>query len=94
MVEDREKPGCRGNPARGHRYAGSLDVMKGKGTFVLSARDIFNTRPRRQIVDQPDYQAESDFQWRRSQQVVLSFNYRLHQDKKKNVNMLGEDRKG
>jgi len=61
----------------------SLDVFAGKGTLTLSGRDLFNTRIDRRIVNLPAYQAESSFQWRRSQQVVLSFVYRLNQDKDK-----------
>ncbi|MEM6377557.1 MAG: outer membrane beta-barrel family protein [Bacteroidota bacterium] len=57
--------------------AASLDVFSGRGTITLAGRDLFNTRIRRSVVDLPQYQAESAFQWRRTQQVVLSFNYRL-----------------
>lgn len=59
----------------------SLDVFSGKGTLTLTGRDIFNTRQRRTIIDLPNYKSRSVFQWRRSQQVVLSFNYRLNQEK-------------
>jgi outer membrane receptor protein involved in Fe transport len=62
--------------------AASVDVFAGKGTFTLAGRDLFNTDKRRSIIDLPDYQAESVFQWRRRQQVVLTFNYRLNQDKR------------
>ncbi len=62
--------------------AASLDVFAGKGTLTLAGRDLFNTRKRRSEIDQPNYQAESVFQWRRAQGVVLSFNYRLNQDKR------------
>lgn len=60
----------------------SLDVMRGKGTFTLSGRDIFNTRIRTSIIDLPDFRSERAFQWRRAQQIVLSFVYRLNQDKR------------
>jgi iron complex outermembrane receptor protein len=60
----------------------SLDVLEGQGTFTLSGRDLFNTRRERRIIDQPDYQAESVFQWRQSRQAVLSFVYRLNQDER------------
>lgn len=62
--------------------AGSVDVFKGKGTLTLSCRDLLNTRKRRSIIDLPDYQSESVFQWRQARRVVLTLNYRLNQDKK------------
>ncbi|TXB62248.1 outer membrane beta-barrel family protein [Phaeodactylibacter luteus] len=55
----------------------SFDTFEGRGTFTLTGRDLFNTRKRRVIVDLPDYQAESVFQWRQTRSVVLTFNYRL-----------------
>lgn len=61
--------------------AASMDVFGGKGTLTLAGRDLFNTDKRRSIIDLPNYQAESVFQWRRRQQVVLTFNYRLNQDR-------------
>ncbi|PHN00743.1 TonB-dependent receptor [Flavilitoribacter nigricans] len=62
--------------------AGSVDVFSGKGTLTLSCRDLLNTRKRRSIVDLPNFKSESVFQWRQARQVVLTFNYRLNQDKK------------
>lgn len=59
----------------------SLDIFEGKGTLTLSGRDLFNTRKRRTIVDLPNYKAETVFQWRQRRQVVLTFNYRLNQEK-------------
>lgn len=61
--------------------AASMDVFAGNGTLTLSGRDLFNTRKRRSIVDLPDYKAESVFQWRQTRRVVLTFNYRLNQEK-------------
>jgi outer membrane receptor protein involved in Fe transport len=61
--------------------AASLDVFEGKGTFTLSGRDLFNTRIRRTLIDLPNYEEESTFQWRQTRQVILTFNYRLNQDK-------------
>ncbi len=65
--------------------AASLEIFKGKGTLTLSGRDLFNTRIRRSIVDTPEYKSESSFQWRRSQQITMQFNYRLNQDRKRNA---------
>ncbi len=58
----------------------SLDVFKGRGSLTVSARDIFNTRIERSIVDLPDYKSEGNFQWRQARNVVLGFVYRLNQD--------------
>ena len=57
----------------------SRDVLRGKGSLTLSARDVFNTRIQRTVIEQDDYRSTSSFQWRRAQQVVLSFVYRLNQ---------------
>jgi outer membrane receptor protein involved in Fe transport len=57
------------------------ELLNGRGTLTLSVDDVFNTRIRRSIVDLPDYQRESDFQWRRAQQVTLNFSYRLNERK-------------
>jgi outer membrane receptor protein involved in Fe transport len=62
--------------------AGSLDVFAGKGTLTLSCRDLLNTRVRRSVVDLPNYEAESRFQWRQARRVVVTLNYRLNQDKR------------
>ena len=61
--------------------AGSLDVLKGKGTLTLSVRDIFNTRVRRTITNGPDFYDETNFQWM-SRYAQLTFSYRLNQKKK------------
>ncbi len=58
------------------------DVFKGNGTLALSVRDVFNSRKRRSIIDQPDFFQESEFQWRQ-RQMTLSLNYRLNQKKKR-----------
>ena len=60
----------------------SRDVMKGKGTLMLSVRDLFNTRKWRYETITPDYTSDGDFQWR-SRTAVLSFNYRLNQNKRR-----------
>lgn len=71
--------------------AGSMDVFAGKGTLTLSGRDLFNTRIRRSVVDLPDYKEESNFQWRQTRRVVLTFNYRLNQDKRPEKQPFGSD---
>jgi outer membrane protein assembly factor BamA len=62
--------------------AGALEIFSGKGTLTLSCRDLLNTRKRRSIINLPDYQAESTFQWRQARRLVLTLNYRLNQDKR------------
>lgn len=60
----------------------SMDIFSGRGTLTLTGRDLFNTRARRTVVDLPNYQAETIFQWRQTRQVVLNFAYRLNQEKR------------
>lgn len=60
----------------------SMDILDNKGTITISGRDLFNTRIWRTVVDLPDYQSETEFQWRQTRQVVLTFAYRLNQDKR------------
>ncbi len=61
----------------------SRDVLKGNGTIVLSAKDIFNSRKRRSITETTNYYSESEFQWR-TRQLIISFSYRLNQKKQRN----------
>lgn len=61
----------------------SMDVLSKKGTITLSARDIFNTRKRRYITETDNFRREGEFQWRSSQSIRLSFNYRLNNDSKR-----------
>jgi len=61
------------------------DVFKGNGTLALAVRDVFNSRIRRSIIDEPDFFQESEFQWR-VRQITLSLNYRLNQKKKRGGN--------
>lgn len=59
--------------------AASRDILSKKATLTVACRDLFNTRIRRTIIDLPELQAESSFQWRQARSVVVSFNYRLNQ---------------
>lgn len=59
------------------------DILKRKGTLILSGRDLFNTRFYRWITETEGFYAESDFQWR-ARQITLTFSYRLNQEKKRN----------
>ena len=44
----------------------SKDVLKGNGTITASAKDVFNSRKRRWIVDTEYLYSESEFQWQRT----------------------------
>lgn len=59
------------------------DVLKGKGTVSLNARDILNSRVRRNIVQSEYFYSESEFQWR-SRVITLNFVYRINQKKQRN----------
>jgi outer membrane receptor protein involved in Fe transport len=61
----------------------SKDVLKGNGTITASAKDVFNGRKRRWIVDTEYLYSESEFQWQ-ARQFLLIFTYRLNQKKSSN----------
>ncbi|MBK7130023.1 MAG: TonB-dependent receptor [Crocinitomicaceae bacterium] len=63
--------------------SGSLDILKGNGTLSLNARDILNSRKRRNTVESEYFYSYSEFQWR-SRQITLNFVYRINQKKGKN----------
>ena len=73
--------------------ATSRDIMKGKGTLVLSVRDIFNTRRRRYTSEGENFLSIGNFQWR-SRRATLTFNYRLNQKKKRGGNRQNGDFQG
>jgi hypothetical protein len=58
----------------------NLEVLKGNGTINLSGRDLFNTRKYRGTTVTDNFVQDSEFQWR-SRQVIMSFTYRLKQNK-------------
>ena len=60
----------------------SKDVLKGKGTITLTANDLLNTRKRRYLTETESVYSKGEFQWR-ARQILLSFNYRLKQQKKR-----------
>ena len=55
----------------------AMELFDGRGDLIVSGRDLFNTRVRRSIIDLPDFESESSFQWRQTQSINVSFNYRL-----------------
>lgn len=58
------------------------DLLKGNATITLNVRDLLNSRKRKSVVDIEGYYSKSEFQWR-TRQVMLTFSYRLHQQKQK-----------
>ncbi|QTN38356.1 TonB-dependent receptor [Cryomorphaceae bacterium] len=57
-----------------------MDLFGGKGSLTLNVRDLFNSRKRRWTIDEPGYLSESEFQWRQ-RQWLLTFSYRLKQER-------------
>lgn len=70
---------------------GSVDIWNGNATLTLMARDIFNTRKWRNVIDLRDYKSESVFQWRVRRSVVMTLTYRLNQQKKKEFDLSEEN---
>ncbi|MEZ5041649.1 MAG: outer membrane beta-barrel family protein [Saprospiraceae bacterium] len=66
----------------------SQDILKNKATVTFSVNDLFNSQLRRFISYGDNFFSEGSYRWRR-RQIMLSFNYRLNQNKKK-----GGDRGG
>ncbi|WP_236975984.1 TonB-dependent receptor domain-containing protein [Membranihabitans maritimus] len=59
----------------------SKDILKGKGTLILSGRDIFNTRRWAGYSEGPNFYNEEWGRWR-ARQITLNFNYRINQTKR------------
>lgn len=60
----------------------SQDILKDNATVSLSVNDLLNTQLRRYTTYGEDFYSDGSYRWRR-RQVVLSFNYRLNQKKKR-----------
>jgi ferric enterobactin receptor len=60
----------------------SRDVLNNNGTLVLNVIDVFNSRRYRSVTEGANFYTESNSQGR-LRQINLTFNYRLHQAKKK-----------
>jgi len=60
----------------------SRDILKNNATLTLNVSDVFNSRIYRSITEGPNFFTEGRGQGR-LRQVNLTFNYRLHQAKKK-----------
>ncbi len=71
--------------------AASMQVLRDRGKITLSVEDIFDTRRRRWVREGDNFRTEGHFQWHTSQQVRLSFNYRLKNNKKDPEERLMDD---
>lgn len=75
------------NTAQGRRkslyyldVALSKDILKGRGTLLLNALDVLNTRRMRSVTKGPNFYTDLDAQFRR-RQINLTFSYRIRQAK-------------
>jgi outer membrane receptor protein involved in Fe transport len=68
----------------------SKDILKNNGTLTLNVLDVFNSRRFRSITEGTNFYTESNSQGR-LRQINLTFNYRLHQAKKKSKEGLEGD---
>ena len=59
----------------------SRDLLNGNGTLAASLRDVFNSRRWRSETELDNFYEESEFQWRRGPNFILTFTYRLNQKK-------------
>ncbi|NRA49733.1 MAG: TonB-dependent receptor [Phaeodactylibacter sp.] len=60
----------------------SKDILNKKGTLTFSVSDVFNTQRWRYTNEGPGFFSDGDFQWR-ARQALLTFSYRINQQKKK-----------
>ncbi|CAN5556737.1 outer membrane beta-barrel family protein [soil metagenome] len=63
-------------------FAISKDILKNNGTLTLNVMDVFNSRRFRSVLEGTNFYTEINSQGR-LRQINLTFNYRLHQAKKK-----------
>lgn len=61
----------------------SKDILKNNGTLAFNVSDVFNTRNFRGETITETFTSNSAFQWRRGPTAVLSFTYRLNQNKQR-----------
>ena len=76
----RQNSQTKSDPMFSTNMAFSKDILKGNGTLVLNADDLFNSRKRVSNTLTETFQQESSFQWRQ-RQFRLSFTYRFNQKK-------------
>lgn len=70
--------------------AASKDILKDKGTLTFTIMDVFNSRRYRTVMEGTTFYTEINSQGR-LRQLNLTFNYRLHQAKKKDSGGLDEE---
>lgn len=68
----------------------NMDVLKGRGTVTFSGRDLLNSRKRRWSIDNNELRSTNEFQWV-ARSFVVSFTYRLNQQKQRDGNRGGAD---
>lgn len=78
----RQNSQTKSDPMFSTNMAFSKDILKGNGTLVLNADDLFNSRKRVSNTLTETFQQESSFQWRQ-RQFRLSFTYRFNQKKER-----------
>lgn len=71
-------------------FAISKDILKNNGTLTLNVMDVFNSRRFRSVLEGSNFYTEINSQGR-LRQINLTFNYRLHQAKKKEKSGLDSD---
>lgn len=69
----------------------SDDFLKGRATWNVSLRDVFNTRKRRRFTDTETLYSYSEFQWR-SRYLMATVTYRINQKKSQKAVLGGGDR--
>ena len=77
-------------------FATGMDFLKKNGTLTLSVNDILNSRRRRSFSEDETFYSEDNFLWQ-SRNIVLSFHYRINQQKEPNriyVNPLIQEDQG
>ncbi|HAA14682.1 MAG TPA: hypothetical protein DCE41_24545 [Cytophagales bacterium] len=89
------------NTTQGRRLAvwnldlvANKEILNKKGTLSLRVRDVFNTRIWRSETQGDDFFQTSSFQWRRGQQVTLSFVYRINQQNRERGRGRGDRGRG
>jgi outer membrane receptor protein involved in Fe transport len=63
-------------------FGATKDIWNKRATITVSVRDMFNSRRWRSETFGEDFFFETDFQWR-ARQFLITFNYRLNQDKRR-----------
>lgn len=73
--------------------AWSKELLNKKATLTFSVNDLFNSRRRQSFTTGQNFESTSDFQWRQ-RQFLLTFTYRINQQKKRPNSSQGENSGG